>query len=88
MPDFDLDAIKARQAAARAEAATTHPGDDRPPHLGPAAIAACQLCDADGYRGGTVCDHREHYADTTAGRAAVNAELAKIRNRRTRGATA
>lgn len=90
MPDFDLDAVRARQAAARAAtlAAAALVGDDRPPHLDPAAIGDCQLCDADGYRGTTVCDHREHYADTTAGRAAVNAELAKIRNRRNPGATA
>lgn len=72
-----------------AVAAATHdPGDDQPAHLDPAAITACQRCDDDGYRGGTVCDHRDHYADTTAGRAAVTAELAKIRNRRTRGAIA
>lgn len=88
MPDFDLEALRARQAAARAEAAATHPGDDPPAHLDPAAITACPLCDDDGYRGGTVCDHRDHYADTAAGRAAVTAELAKIRNRRTRGAIA
>lgn len=89
MPDFDLDALRARQAAARAEAAATHdPGDDHPPHLDPAAITACQRCDDDGYHGLAVCDHHDHYADTTAGRAAVTAALAKIRNRRTRGATA
>lgn len=51
------------------------------------AITACQLCDDDGYRGATVCDHVDHYADTAAGRAAVTAALAKIRNRH-RGATA
>jgi hypothetical protein len=51
-----------------------------------AAITACQLCDDDGYRGTTVCDHIDHYAETTAGRAAVNAELERIRNRR-KGAT-
>lgn len=89
MPDFDLESLRARQAAARAEAAAAaSPRDPRPPHLDPTAIAACQLCDDDGYRGGTVCDHRDHYADTAAGRAAVTAELAKIRNRRTRGAIA
>lgn len=90
MPDFDLEALRARQAAARAEtAAAADPGhEDRPSHLDPAAITDCQRCDDDGYRGGTVCDHRDHYADTAAGRAAVTAELAKIRNRRTRGAIA
>lgn len=38
-----------------------------------AAIAACQLCNADGYRGTVVCDHVER--DTTAGRAAARAAL-------------
>lgn len=61
MPNFDLEALRARQAAARAEAtATAHPDHDRPPHLDPTAIAHCQLCDDDGYRHTTVCDHREH----------------------------
>lgn len=43
-----------------------------------AAIAACQLCDPDGYLpAGTVCNHDAHQADTnTRGIAAVRAALA------------
>ena len=55
--------------------------------LAGAAITACGLCDDDGSRGSTVCDHRDHYTETATGRAAVAAALTKIRNRR-RGATA
>lgn len=61
------------------------PDDD--PQARAQAIARCQLCDDDGYRRGMVCSHIDHYAATTAGRAAVTAELEKIRNRR-KGATA
>lgn len=55
-----------------------------------ADITRCQLCDNHGYRGTTVCDHHDHYATTANGRAAVAAELDRIRNRRnhTRGAIA
>ena len=35
-------------------------------HLAQAAIKRCTLCDADGYRGTVICDHRPH---ENAGRA-------------------
>lgn len=53
----------------------------RPRHLDPDAIAACRLCDVDGYRGTVVCDHQDHTAETP-GRAAFHAEMAKLRARR------
>lgn len=66
MPEFDLDTLRARQAAARA-AAAAHASEDRPPHLDPHTIAACQLCDDDGYRASTVCDHTDHRAAAQRG---------------------
>lgn len=61
-----------------------HARNDEPDlgHLAPAAIADCGLCNADGYRGGRICDHRDHFAETANGRALVQAELDKIRQRR------
>lgn len=44
------------------------------------AIVNCGLCDDDGYRGGFVCDHRDHTAE--AGRAVMRAELEKIQQRK------
>jgi hypothetical protein len=52
------------------------------PHSHRAQIAACALCDADGYRGSTVCDHRDHIADTVNGRAEAARVLADIAARR------
>ena len=63
--------------------AGTEPDDGLPAHLHPDAIAGCTLCDADGYRGATICDHREHWAETENGRALVHAELAKLRKSKT-----
>lgn len=51
-------------------------------HLQHTAITNCQLCDNDGYRGTRICDHRDHFTDTANGRAMVQAELAKIHQRR------
>lgn len=50
-----------------------------PAHLAPDAIAACELCDPDGYRGMHVCDHQEHSTaeGRQAAREAVRAALAK-----------
>jgi hypothetical protein len=55
---------------------------DRPAHLAKAAVAACERCDDDGYRGGTVCDHRDHAAETVHGRAEAARALADIAARR------
>ena len=89
---FDLDQTRARQAAAREQAALDYANPDTTDHthLQHTAITNCQLCDNDGYRGARVCDHtgRDHYAESANGRALVRAELDKIRNRRTRKATA
>lgn len=41
-----------------------------------AAITACPLCDQDGYRRLTVCDHTDHTATNQRGIAAVRAALA------------
>lgn len=61
--------------------------DDQPaeplPRYGPtdtelrlAAVAECQLCDPDGYRGAIVCDHQDHTETNQRGIAAVRAALA------------
>ena len=47
-----------------------------------AAIAACSLCNADGYRGAVVCDHVDHAPAAARGRAKVQAELDAIASRR------
>ena len=46
-------------------------------HLTQAAIVACNLCDDDGYRGSTVCNHQDHRAAARRGKAAIDAILAK-----------
>lgn len=51
---------------------------DNPAHLTAAAIAACTICDEDGYRPTrVVCDHIDHAPAARAGMAAVRAALAK-----------
>lgn len=87
MPDrapFDLNTLKARQAAAREQAAADYANPDThdQAHLRRTEITNCHLCDDDGYRGMRVCDHREHFTDTSHGRALVQAELNKIQARR------
>lgn len=73
MSDFDLDAVRARQAAARARAAAV---DLDRPRYDPAAIVECELCDDDGYRGLAVCDHIDHTEAAKRGIAKVRAALA------------
>ncbi len=67
--DFDLEAKRAEQAAARTAAAgrvvdlDTTIEDPDTAHLDPAAIDACGLCDADGYNASlAVCHHVDHAA--------------------------
>lgn len=50
-----------------------------PAHIKRAQIAACALCDPDGYRGSTVCDHQEHASAETraAAREALRVALAR-----------
>lgn len=52
MPD-DL----ARRRHDRAMSAMADREDGTNTHLAKAAIARCQLCDNEGYRGGHICDH-------------------------------
>lgn len=47
-------------------------------HLERPAIDNCELCDDDGYRGSTICDHRDHAAAAARGRAACQAALLKF----------
>ncbi|KWX66825.1 hypothetical protein [Mycobacterium sp. NAZ190054] len=64
---------------------------DDPVHLDPLVIVNCGLCDDDGYRGGTVCDHIDHATESAHGRGLMRAELDRIRQRkaqRARGASA
>lgn len=53
--------------------------DHGPAHLTAAAIADCQLCDPDGYRGTQVCDHIDRTDTNARGSAACRAELAKAK---------
>lgn len=39
------------------------------------AIRDCRLCDPDGYRGTTVCDHQDHAAAARRGTAAIRAQM-------------
>lgn len=55
---------------------------DDDPQARALAIVHCGLCDDDGYRGGSVCDHVDHVSTTERGRALVKAELAKIAARK------
>lgn len=47
------------------------------------AIANCTRCDSEGYRNTLVCDHVDHAPAALRGKALVQAELDKIRKRRT-----
>lgn len=51
------------------------PADPALAHLDPAMIAACSLCDPDGYHGGRVCDHhdRSHQRGSAIAREALDA---------------
>jgi hypothetical protein len=60
------------------------PGRDEPPtprltrdELRGVAIRACHLCDDDGYRGSTVCDHVDHTQAAVRGMELVRQALAK-----------
>ena len=46
------------------------------------AIAACHLCNGDGYRGTHPCDHVDHTPAAVRGRELVRAELERIRERK------
>ena len=43
--------------------------------LAAAAIARCHLCDTDGYRGTSVCDHIDHRPAAARGMAKVRAAM-------------
>ncbi len=71
LADADLDAKRAEQERARADAAERAAVKAR-------AIANCEMCDPDGYRDGRVCNHNPGQANTNArGMAAVRAALGK-----------
>jgi hypothetical protein len=38
---------------------------------GEMAIARCDFCDDDGYRGGSVCDHKDHASAAARGMAMI-----------------
>jgi len=47
-------------------------GDYQPtPQERAEAIRVCDLCNPDGYRGGTVCDHTDHRAAAARGMAMI-----------------
>lgn len=75
MPDrYNPREVERQQAQARAELAAERLAKA---HLTRSAIANCQLCDADGYRGTNVCDHVDHAEAARKGRQACMAALAK-----------
>lgn len=64
---FDLEALREQRANERAEAHTPDP-----------TIAACTLCDKNGYRSNfTVCDHIDHAPAYRAGMALIREALQK-----------
>jgi hypothetical protein len=74
-----------RQARYEAGVAEWHARHDEPDtsHLEPAAIAACPVCDDQGYTPSLkICDHHDHASETVNGRAAARAALDEIRNRK------
>lgn len=46
------------------------------------AIVNCGMCNDDGYRGLTVCDHVDHEPAAKRGRELIQAELDRIRQRK------
>ena len=48
--------------------------DPEPDYHDERAIIACGMCDDEGYRGGTVCDHIDHVSTTERGRGLMRAE--------------
>lgn len=46
------------------------------------AVVACELCDDDGYRGGTVCDHEDHTEAAKRGMALVREALKRAKARK------
>jgi hypothetical protein len=80
MPELDP-GYKQRQAdRVRAyDEAMAAAHDEDPPHLLPQAIAACTICDREGYRpNGTICDHVDRSAITRRGIDACRAALSKL----------
>lgn len=61
---FDLEALREQRAVERAAQRAPDP-----------TIAACTLCDDDGYRNTLICDHIDHSATYAAGMAAVREAL-------------
>lgn len=51
-------------------------------HLDPRAIVNCTLCDDNGYRGGTVCDHIDRSEIAKRGMAKVQEALAAAKAKR------
>lgn len=52
------------------------------PQTDPQAIAACELCDADGYRGARVCDHVDYREISARGHALASQALVDAKARR------
>ena len=92
MADVDpLDPHREERLAAREQAyidgvAEWHArdNDENLDHLETAAIVECDLCNDAGYRHSTnrICDHIDRTETASRGRALVQAELDKIRNRK------
>lgn len=85
MPDLfgndDRDEMDYRRGPAPVKngAAPPKPAEPVPPHLTADAIAACGMCDPQGYRGLHVCDHVDHREAAKRGSALVREILQKGR---------
>lgn len=75
--DRQILAVERAERLRRYDEAMTEQHRDDAPHLSAAAIAACRLCDDEGYRPTrVVCDHVDRTAVAKAGAARVRAALA------------
>lgn len=74
--DFTAAAIEARRTATHRPTVNLDTETTDQAHLTTAAITNCGLCDDDGYRGLTVCDHQDHTATARAGISKIREILA------------
>lgn len=57
-------------------------GEPQPAHFDPTAIADCELCDDNGYRGHYVCDHIDYQAAAIRGMAMIRQALEEAKQRK------
>ena len=57
-------------------------GDETPDHFNASAVAECELCDDNGYRGHLVCDHIDYQATAKRGMDMVRQALEETKKRK------